>query len=572
MTRRTCLALAAAWWLTLMLFAAPPHVHAGSPAPAGDKDARRVALQNSQVITGTQPVTPTVTGQTTESEGTSQEEQGTVPPSDLTQALGVLGLFAAVMAVLAVGTEVIVDTIKLAIGMKSKPTAMASMEKLEALLPGKLKDFGASADAQKQVEGYLKGLRVVMEDVQTIQESILDLRKGQVLDALRKLHDLAPEQFKEQLKQSSEAAADYALGFLSQHGVELTQDENDHIRRLINDMVTDLSTDNAEALKTDLEIRLDRLIEKVHTMADTVWEYEALIDSVQSMINSWLNEEENKKLLAEGGANALIQKAEETLLAQLRLPPELRQQVSVWLKSTISGLDTTAQNDLDNYLQSLTNLLKQVRDEREEIHSPARKFWRHLVRIEFLGIGRLFKFIQRIWDQFFGHPPQEPIPTLTLTDTAAVIMQEETRQRDEEASRLRWMRLISVVAGIWLASSLGINAGELLKDVFPGLVGPLNDKVVEVVARINFSTLGDLIGALWSLIAAVPLLGSLLNETLLPYVKEIQVGVILSGLGAAAGSAFWHDQLEKLQSAKKASEQLDRLRAQLSEMQSSGGQ
>jgi hypothetical protein len=556
MTKRTCLTLAAALWMALMLLAAPSPVYASSPSPTVDENPVGIALQNSQVITSTQPVTET--GQTAEGEDTSQEEQDTVPPSDLTQALGTLGIFAAVMAVLAVGTEVMVDTIKLAIGMKSKPTAIASMEKLEALLPGKLKEFGASADAQKQVEGYLKGLRVVMEDVQTIQESILDLRKGQVLKALRKLHDLTPQEIKEQLKGGSEAATRHALDFLTQQGIELTPDEKAHIGRLVTGLIIDLNADSLEALEQDLEIRLNRLIEEIHTMADDVWQYESLIDSVQSAVESWLNKEGNKKLLAEGGANALIQKAEESLLQQLPLPDALKQQVSTWLKSTISSLDITAQTDLNNYLGSLANLLQAVNDQRYQVQSPARKLWRRLRRIQFGGIGKLFERIERAWNWLLGRAPEhgrldkprEMLPTLTLTNAAQVVLEQETHQRDEEASRLRWLRVVSVFAGIWLASYLQINAGELLSaKVIPGELVTKLGQTVGQVSGINLSI------GVWPLNAIVG------------FIKNLELGYILSGLGAAAGSAFWHDQLEKLQSAKKASEQLDRLRAQLSEMQ-----
>ena len=33
---------------------------------------------------------------------------------------------------------------------------------------------------------------------------------------------------------------------------------------------------------------------------------------------------------------------------------------------------------------------------------------------------------------------------------------------------------------------------------------------------------------------------------------RLDAGILLSGLAASAGSAFWHDQLDRLQVAKKA--------------------
>jgi hypothetical protein len=563
MKRRSYLILVAALWLVLALFAAPIHVYAGSPPLQQTRDTVGDLSRAPLAVTSTQSVTSTVPGQEAEGEDTTGEEKDAVPPSDLTQALGVLGLFAAVMAVLAVGTEVVVDTIKLVIGMKSKPTALEAMERLEALLPGKLQEFGASADAQKQVDGYLKGLRVVMEDMQTVQESIVEIRQGRVLEALQKLHGLLPTELQNRLAQSQQAAADYVLQFLDGK-VDLNQPEKDHIRGLITGLFTDLSADNAVALQADLQKRLDGLVNELLALTDT---------AVQR-IEPWLKE--NLPRLAERGPNVLIQEAEGSILKQLPLTPEQRQQVSAWLKSTVSGLDMTAQADLNNYLISLTGLLDRVNKERYEIQSPARKLWRHLRGIQFLGIGKLFEGLERIWNWFLRRTPKggldEPrskAPELSLTNAAAVIMGEEARHRDEEASRLRWLRVVSVIAGVWLASFLGINAGELLRNVFPGLEPTLLKTVENVVSGVDYGALGDLLGAIWNLSTAVPLLGPML-ESLLPRVAELELGVVLSGLGAAAGSTFWHDQLDRLQTAKKASEQLDQLRAQVRELQSGG--
>ena len=91
------------------------------------------------------------------------------------------------------------------------------------------------------------------------------------------------------------------------------------------------------------------------------------------------------------------------------------------------------------------------------------------------------------------------------------------QQRDEEASRLLWLRLISVVVGTVLAGMLQIDALKLLQGVVPG------------ITRFD-----------WTLPVG---LGG-----------RLTVGIILTGLAASAGSAFWHDQLDRLQNVKKQAE------------------
>jgi hypothetical protein len=133
----------------------------------------------------------------------------------------------------------------------------------------------------------------------------------------------------------------------------------------------------------------------------------------------------------------------------------------------------------------------------------------------------------------FDKPPQvEKILNTEITSTTAaqIVLTRTDQQRDEESSRLRWLRAISVLVGMYLAYLLQIDAAELLDAAVPGIAETIN-------AVFRFS--GEELHKLWPALAPD---------------RAITAGIVLTGLAASAGSTFWHDQLDRLQSAKKGAE------------------
>ena len=57
-------------------------------------------------------------------------------PPELARLFAGLGMFFAMMAILAVGAEVVVDILRVLLGMKRKVTAMEAFNKLANQLPG----------------------------------------------------------------------------------------------------------------------------------------------------------------------------------------------------------------------------------------------------------------------------------------------------------------------------------------------------------------------------------------------------------------------------------------------------
>jgi hypothetical protein len=113
--------------------------------------------------------------------------------------------------------------------------------------------------------------------------------------------------------------------------------------------------------------------------------------------------------------------------------------------------------------------------------------------------------------------------------TAQFIMVRTDQQRDEETSRLRILRVMSITVGLLLAYLLQIDVLQLLGEAFPGALDSLN---VTIVTGETLHT--------W--------------RTWLPAEKSVTVGIVLTGFAASAGSAFWHDRLDKLQASKKGAQ------------------
>jgi len=125
--------------------------------------------------------------------------------------------------------------------------------------------------------------------------------------------------------------------------------------------------------------------------------------------------------------------------------------------------------------------------------------------------------------------------------TAQFIMQRTDQQRDEESSRLRILRVMSIAVGLLLAYLLQIDVLRLLGEAFPGVLDSLNVTIVT----------GETLHA-W--------------RSWLPSEKTVTVGIILTAFAASAGSAFWHDRLDKLQASKKGAQAAATLLSQASQV------
>ena len=94
-------------------------------------------------------------------------------------------------ALIAVGTEVTIDTFKLLVGLKRKVTSLEALERMEHYLPGQLADLNVSAASREQFRRLTREMRQTLaltlqgaEDLAAIRAQIAE---GEFGDAFRRV-------------------------------------------------------------------------------------------------------------------------------------------------------------------------------------------------------------------------------------------------------------------------------------------------------------------------------------------------------------------------------------------------
>jgi hypothetical protein len=151
------------------------------------------------------------------------------------------------------------------------------------------------------------------------------------------------------------------------------------------------------------------------------------------------------------------------------------------------------------------------------------------------AIGPILKGIEKWWNRLLGRTRDTGEVMIKMhiediTEAARVILELDRQHQEDQASRVQWIRFTSVVIGILLAYLLHIDSADLLAGLLP-------------TTTTNFLGTELLRSRTYSL--------GLFNLTL---THGVTAGIILTGLAASAGSTFWHEQLSRLQTVKKAAE------------------
>ena len=123
-----------------------------------------------------------------------------------------------------------------------------------------------------------------------------------------------------------------------------------------------------------------------------------------------------------------------------------------------------------------------------------------------------------------AEPILDKYGALTSEKVVIAMRELEARYQAIRDNRLAWIRFLSLAIGVAWAVILQINSLDLLAPVIP-------DAVAELLGGVD---------ALWYQVA----------------------GLILSGLGAAAGSSFWYEQMARLRQTRKVVETTEQLKAQ----------
>lgn len=580
----------------------------------------------------------------------------TALPGEFGRLFAGLGMFAAIMVIVALGTEVLIDSLKVLLGMKTKVTSMEAIAQMEKLLPGQLASLGVSAETQQEFQEVSKNLNKTLQSFYTpLQEAIkikAALQKGQLgtaytalvaLETALKDNQSTPSHLA-QLRNQAKDAISADLQAIADR-LKLPAALKEEAVRLASEQIDAITPDKVDELFTKVAATLNRP------------------DWVSQVTDEWLKGQRDTWLKT--GRTQVITRFNEFVkpaLESLALDPSTITIAHDRLEAALTSLDVKATLATDTFLNSLEFLLNGVEARRFEMQSPIRKIWRRLRKAKYGALwlallaavpviilplfGRTFLYLRFDWftadlpdlvwlliyyltsfilvvlfllffwwqgkrnltgapgylnpkpkqvsassknatpptsspilsqEEFdkltalqviesywnrlrgqkgidpedFENPPdlwevlynkRGARDRLTPETVASIILRRSDQQRDEEASRQRWLRVISVFVGLILAYILQIDAASLLDAAVPGVSNVIN-------SIFNFS--GEQLHALWPHF---------------PAGLSLTAGMILTGLAASAGSAFWHDQLERLQATKKGAESAAKILQQTQDM------
>lgn len=580
----------------------------------------------------------------------SVDEANNILPSGVVQIFAGLAIFSAIMLIVAVGTETVIDSVKVALGLKRKISSLDALHQLGAYLPGELADFGVAQAGQKQVATLLGEMQQVVIPVTKLPDLSAAVQAGNLTEALGVLQAMAPDSTAvSQLVQNAQtlvANINQQLNAVTQpiatlldglkQGLETVQ-ASPPLQPYLAALTLPQQMSQLDQFKTTLEgLQVDAadvtavqhqlltLISQIKAWGDTLRDLAAGV--AKRLTGDWLKKERNQ-LVGQGEATILagFDDGVAPLLSLFRFAdPQLVAETRAALQTSLQTAVQRTQATTDAYLSSVANLLEAVEIRRHETQSPLRKLWRRLrgagaaygtaalwlVTTLFMSLllyllrpsqpfgpdfgqggvwaavvlaitavsgylihslkhqrggiqpdlqnwlfGKpesptVLSYIEVLWNWLHGQTQLDPtdfsapdslaeavaksLPgvdpasfQLTPANLAQVVLLRSNQQADEEKTRLRLTRFTAMIVGAVLAYLLQIDAATLLDKAMPGTATAVNQL---------FVIPGPMLHARWAW---------------MPSQLNITPGIILTGLAASAGSAFWHEQLERLQAARQ---------------------
>ena len=414
-------------------------------------------------------------------------------PADLGRIFAVLSIFIVTMFTMAIGTEIVVDVFKLILGIQSKPTARKTLEEYENMLPGTVSSLGIGQEAQQQLVHQLANLKALLEPVFRLEDAVVNIKTDSFKHSLDELFS----------SEATDAQIDRATTALK-----------GQLRHALNRLAASLSL--SEPIVSPLLAQVDGLVDTAVThLADTT--PEAILQQANHLINDALaapltawTRQQIESLQYKTYAQARLEY--EKLLPTLEnsgLSPRTIQQIKVQIESFLAHMEKAEMGSV--YLDALNELLRSLEVQRNALHSHVRRFWEWLQK----------HFWPRRYERIMGERAQRESTALitSMEQAAGQLLALDRRDVRDRETYVRWIRFISVVVGVALAYMLQIDAADLLADFLPESARFLSTQFF-----------------------------------LMPTWPAISAGIILTGLGASAGSGFWHDQLGRLQAVKQTAE------------------
>lgn len=434
----------------------------------------------------------------------------------------VLGVYVVTMFTMAIGTEILVDIIKGILGkpfgLESKPKARQTLLQYESFLNGSLADLGLSAEAKHRLEKQIADLKKLLEPAFTAEEVVFHLHRQEFDAALallgldeqgRLLVDEGAATVKTAVKTHLQAIIDgidtrTALG----QSVKAALERGKLVDKA--DKTIDRLARRAAAISADdLYLAMNELVTGEIAAGVTAWTRAYLISMRQESYES---------------ARALYENRLKPQIETFGLGDKLEQEIETQFERFLEQLKTY--RDTDVYLESLNRILVELEMQRNVARSMVGKAIERFV--DWLKMLLRKSPIQAQWLVPVKYDPRIP----DATEAAAKLIDLEQFDKSMENKRVRRLRFTAVTLGVVLAYLLQIDSADLLRDLFP--------------ADANFLHI--------TLIPQTAGLFAWIERTFNLPMYDLTAGVILTGLAASAGSSFWHDQLSRLQAAKKGVE------------------
>jgi predicted RecB family endonuclease len=558
-----------------------------------------------------------------------QQDEGGVD-----QVIGTLGLYAAMMAVLALGTEVVIDMVRPIFGLQRKMNVDEAFAKLKEQLPKTLTELEVSKKTQKQLKETIKEMEDTAKDFGNNAErarSILyeewpDILTDLATQSVDAVFDRHWETIREELL---EAGVPENSPELSAAGTWLKGAINNARETGIIDLQGPLTLVNGvlEEVKVqqnkiqspfrkfwrwvrDSGIRLGRwflrpdvnawmkkafkevglpqgLVDSLGKTLQDEW-IDLLEDLVTLSAKEWLDKhwETIEKALKDISLKNYSSEIIDKLLGKMSNAEKGNKsdKSSGGIKKVMGDMWLNVPDEIENGLPDVSKLVQaglslntdSVKDWlKKQLNRPVRRILRWVcflpayveygwarLRGTLEGGIKVHEGIKKLGEIAFE-------PARSLQEAAQCILEEDVQQGLREEKRVKWLRVISTVVGIILASILSLDSIQLLEPVLSSAANTFHElpdegEILKPEAWYNLEQIIERADRDPDNNSFDPQRGLLgvLNPVLSP-ILALTPGVILSGLGAAAGSGFWHDVLDKLRATKQVSEMVKKAKEAL---------
>lgn len=494
MSRRMTSLVVLAFLLLIGAFLAPI-ASANSPAP--DANVPDVALV----------IDPSAAPQ----QVPAQQDEVTGVFDGLASIFAILGIYIVTMFTMSIAVEVVVDIIKISIGLKSKPSARKTLADYQNLLPGTLDDLGASAQAQVKLSEQIKALNTLLAPVYQAEEIIVHVRNKEFDEAFNSAFGAEAQgkwvnEARDLLKEHLHTAVS-AMTLQSPLGKSIQLIVTNNLDNIINQAA------NEAAALTPNQVydKSIALIKAEYATATTQWAEAKLLElqRVPYQTAQTIYEFQLKPEIEKSGLSQNLQDA-------------LNQQFVVYL----SNLQKFKLGE--EYLAALNSLLLDVEKAQDQLYTRISLWWLRIKRWTRRQFSRIFPSLK--------NPPSTKMRNIIIESPAVAanrLMEIDERDKQENNVRINQLRFISVVVGIALAYMLRVDSADLLRGLFPG--DSADFLYITLLAE-------DSALLMW------------INSALNISAPAVTAGILLTGLGASAGSNFWHQQLGRLENVKQTTD------------------